>query len=237
MFYNICPDGLDESIATNGFWSEIILMLLNTDSKIRTLRWEIVVPRSKDFAVQQNQERILFIGKELRSFLAFWAVGFKLYFKSQFTVAIYFTLWLDMHFSIVTWYSLSLLHVQFCLNFSSAFRDNSIKFCVPYSQDHYLLCFSEWQVSSWIFVLFSFMRSVSTNINIMMGIGKWKNIENNSLILVNLPDTEINELGKQMVSIFHVPVSIQLLLFSLQIFHKDWPFGIRHSRPLLELVT
>lgn len=117
MFYNICPDGLDESIATNGFWSEIILMLLNTDSKIRTLRWEIVVPRSKDFAVEQNQERILFIGKELRSFLAFWAVGFKLYFKSQFTAAIYFTLWLDMHFTIVTWYSLSLLHVQFCLNF------------------------------------------------------------------------------------------------------------------------
>lgn len=91
--------------------------------------------------------------------------------------------------------------------------------------------------SSWIFVLFSFMRSVSTNINMMMGIGKWKNIENNSLMLVNLPDTEINAPGKQMFSIFHVPIPIQLLLFSFQISHKDWPFGIRHNRPLLEMLT
>lgn len=81
------------------------------------------------------------------------------------------------------------------------------------------------------------MRSVSTNINTLVGIGKWKNIENNSLILVNLPDTEINAPGKQMFSLFHVPVPIQLPLFSLQISHKDWPFGIGHSRPLLELVT
>lgn len=86
------------------------------------------------------------------------------------------------------------------------------------------------------FLFCSLFQHLSTNVNMMRRTGKQKNIENNSLMtrLVNLLDTQINALEKQMIITFQVPLPFNFF-YSLFIFPTTPGFsGIRQNRLLLE---